>query len=83
MGMARVNFADIVGVVPARLPEHFVQAVLILRVLGVEGLVAAIHVDLGAIGLERRLQVVDVTLVCRVDGLILRTIIGDVEDGVG
>ena len=71
------------GVVPARLPEHVVQAVLILGVLGVEGLVAAVHIDLGSIGLERSLQVVDVTPVCGIDGLLLRAVIGDVEDGVG
>ena len=38
MGQARVDPADIMGVVPTGLPEHRIQAVLVFRVHGIEGL---------------------------------------------
>ena len=70
MGKARIDLADIMGIIPAGIPEHPVQAVLVLGVLGVEGLVAAVHVYLAAVGLEIRLQVIHIALVRGVDELL-------------
>ena len=80
MGEAGINLAYIMRIVPAAIPEHSVQAVLVLGILGVEGLVTAVHVYLAAVGLEIRLQVINIAPVRGINEILLGIVVGDIED---
>ena len=67
MGMPRIHLAYEVGIVPAGLLEHLVQAVLVFGIRGVEGLVTPVHVHLAAVRLHGLPEVIDIALVRSVD----------------
>ena len=60
--------------------KHLVDTVLILWILGVQGLVATVHIDFAAVRLEICLKIVHITLIGRVNELLFGIVVGDIEN---